>query len=64
MTKEASERAAEGISVYERIGAAACRWVERAATETPHARPDEATRAAFRSEWRALVDEFCATSST
>jgi uncharacterized protein YwqG len=62
MTKEASERASEGASAYERIGAAALRWVERAATETAHARPDAQTRAVFRSEWRALVDEFCATS--
>lgn len=62
--REVSTRreAAEGSSVYERIGSAAAKWVERAATETPHARPDEETRVAFRNEWRALVDEFSATS--
>lgn len=52
----------EAAPVYERIGSAASKWVERAATEAPHARPDDETRAAFRSEWRALVDEFQATS--
>ena len=28
----------------------------------PHACPNAATRAAFRNEWRALVDEFGTTS--
>jgi hypothetical protein len=62
--REVSRRreAAEGAAVYERIGSAASGWIERSATEMPHARPDEQTRTAFRSEWRSLVDEFDATS--
>jgi len=53
---------AEAATEYKRIRNAASKWIARAATEVPYARCDESTRAAFLTEWRALIADFGATS--
>jgi hypothetical protein len=56
------KEAAGAASVYQRIGHAAAKWIERAASETSHERPKDDTRVAFLNEWRGLVEEFRSTS--
>jgi uncharacterized protein YwqG len=65
-TKEALEekKAAPVASTYQRIIDIASTWMQRAVSEVPHARPDDATRAAFREQWRGLAQECVATSSS
>jgi hypothetical protein len=61
--KLASRREAGDVAgEFQRIGAAAAKWVERAARETPQARCDDAARTTFLQEWRALTAELDAIS--